>query len=84
MTNSPDARAPEVSSYASVNGIEMYYEIHGSGEPLAMIRLSSTRLCQRPNDGDQTMSTGGLSAARLARMHEVMTGHVYGARFRGW
>jgi hypothetical protein len=37
MTNSPDARAPEVSSYASVNGLEMYYEIHGSGVPLAMI-----------------------------------------------
>ena len=37
MTNSGDARAPEVSSYASVYGLEMYYEIHGSGELLAMI-----------------------------------------------
>lgn len=37
MTNSGDARAPEVSSYASVNGLEMYYEIDGSGELLAMI-----------------------------------------------
>jgi pimeloyl-ACP methyl ester carboxylesterase len=37
MTNSGDARAPEVSSYASVNGLEMYYEIHGSGEPLVLL-----------------------------------------------
>jgi pimeloyl-ACP methyl ester carboxylesterase len=37
MTNSGDARVPEVSSYASVNGLEMYYEIHGSGEPLVLL-----------------------------------------------
>jgi hypothetical protein len=37
LTNSGDARAPEVSRYASVHGLEMYYEIHGSGELLAMI-----------------------------------------------
>jgi pimeloyl-ACP methyl ester carboxylesterase len=37
MTNSGDARAPEVSSFASVNGLEMYYEIHGTGEPLVLL-----------------------------------------------
>ena len=26
--------------------------------------------------GDETMSAGGLSAARLGRMHDVMAGHV--------
>jgi pimeloyl-ACP methyl ester carboxylesterase len=37
MTNSGDARDPEVSSFASVNGLEMYYEIHGTGEPLVLL-----------------------------------------------
>ncbi len=37
MTNSGDARAPEVSSYASVNGLQMYYEIHGTGQPLVLL-----------------------------------------------
>lgn len=27
----------EVGNYASVNGLEMYYEIHGTGEPLVVI-----------------------------------------------
>ncbi len=37
MTKGDDARAPEVRSYASVNGLEMYYEIHGSGPPLVLL-----------------------------------------------
>ena len=36
MTNG-DARAPGAGSYASVNGLEMYYEIHGTGEPLVLL-----------------------------------------------
>lgn len=31
------ANAPAQTGYASVNGLEMYYEIHGSGEPLVLL-----------------------------------------------
>src|ERR671916_271274 len=37
MTNSPDAQAQGAGSYVSVNGLEMYYEIHGTGEPLVLL-----------------------------------------------
>jgi len=36
MTNG-DAQAPGAGSYASVNGLEMYYEIHGTGRPLILL-----------------------------------------------
>jgi pimeloyl-ACP methyl ester carboxylesterase len=36
MTNG-DAQAPRAGSYASVNGLEMYYEIHGTGRPLILL-----------------------------------------------
>jgi pimeloyl-ACP methyl ester carboxylesterase len=37
MTNSRDAQAPEGGNYASVNGLDMYYEIHGAGQPLVLL-----------------------------------------------
>jgi pimeloyl-ACP methyl ester carboxylesterase len=37
MTKGDDARAPGTGGYASVSGLEMYYEIHGSGEPLVLL-----------------------------------------------
>jgi pimeloyl-ACP methyl ester carboxylesterase len=37
MTNSDDARELETGGYASVNGLKMYYEIHGTGEPLVLL-----------------------------------------------
>jgi pimeloyl-ACP methyl ester carboxylesterase len=37
MTNGDDARASGASGYAEVNGLEMYYEIHGSGPPLVLL-----------------------------------------------
>jgi pimeloyl-ACP methyl ester carboxylesterase len=37
MTNGDDAQASGAGSYASVNGLEMYYEIHGTGEPLVLL-----------------------------------------------
>lgn len=36
MTTSPSAE-PGSGEYASVNGIKMYYEIHGAGRPLVLI-----------------------------------------------
>src|ERR671910_1450105 len=37
MTNGDDARAPGTSGYAEVNDLHMYYEIHGTGQPLVLL-----------------------------------------------
>jgi pimeloyl-ACP methyl ester carboxylesterase len=37
MPNGDDAQALGAGSYASVNGLEMYYEIHGTGQPLVLL-----------------------------------------------
>src|SRR5215208_6938922 len=37
MTNGRDARVQGTGSYVSVDGLEMYYEIHGTGEPLVLL-----------------------------------------------
>ena len=37
MTNSDDAQGLGAGGYASVNGLEMYYEIHGTGDPLVLL-----------------------------------------------
>ena len=37
MSNGDDVRAGGAGSYASVNGLEMYYEIHGTGRPLILL-----------------------------------------------
>src|SRR5829696_2463079 len=37
MTNRDDAQGLGAGGYASVNGLEMYYEIHGTGDPLVLL-----------------------------------------------
>jgi pimeloyl-ACP methyl ester carboxylesterase len=37
MTNGDDVRAQGAGSYASTNGLEMYYEIRGTGRPLILL-----------------------------------------------
>jgi pimeloyl-ACP methyl ester carboxylesterase len=37
MTNSRDAQAAGAGNYASVNGLNMYYEIHGVGQALVLL-----------------------------------------------
>jgi pimeloyl-ACP methyl ester carboxylesterase len=37
MTNGEEGRALGAGSYAEVNGLEMYYEIHGAGQPLVLL-----------------------------------------------
>jgi pimeloyl-ACP methyl ester carboxylesterase len=37
VTDSRDIQSPGAGNYASVNGLDMYYEIHGSGEPLVLL-----------------------------------------------
>ena len=35
--NSPTAQIPPEGHFASVNGMEMYYELHGEGSPLVLL-----------------------------------------------
>ena len=35
--NSTNQQAPTAGNYASVNGLELYYEVHGAGEPLVLL-----------------------------------------------
>ena len=37
MTNGDDVQARGAGGYASMNGLEMYYEIHGTGRPLILL-----------------------------------------------
>ena len=61
LSGSVLAQQKPVTGYAPVNGLKMYYEIHGSGEPLVLLHgafmaitdnwsvwineLSKTRIC---------------------------------------
>jgi pimeloyl-ACP methyl ester carboxylesterase len=37
MTNGDNVRAPAKGDYAEVNGLVMYYEVHGTGRPLVVL-----------------------------------------------
>jgi pimeloyl-ACP methyl ester carboxylesterase len=37
MTNGRDAQVPDAGNYVSVNGLDMYYEDHGAGQPLVLL-----------------------------------------------
>ena len=37
MTSTSGTDQPEKIGYASINGLEMYYEIHGQGQPLVLL-----------------------------------------------
>src|SRR3712207_4309358 len=37
MTHGDETRASEAGGYASVNGLETYYETHGTGRPLVVL-----------------------------------------------
>ncbi|MDF2703515.1 MAG: hypothetical protein K0S10_2461 [Rubrobacteraceae bacterium] len=43
MTEGDDARTPGAGGYAPVNGLNMYYEIHGTASGLAPRRLHDDR-----------------------------------------
>jgi pimeloyl-ACP methyl ester carboxylesterase len=56
------AQAQDDGRYADVNGIRMYYEIHGAGEPLVLI-----------HGGGSTINTSfGALAPLLAKTHRVI------------
>jgi pimeloyl-ACP methyl ester carboxylesterase len=64
-TESPlsmSARREQTGSYADVNGLRMYYEIHGSGRPLVLIH----------GGGSTIESTFGRILPDLAKGHQVI------------
>jgi pimeloyl-ACP methyl ester carboxylesterase len=52
----------QTSKYAKVNGIQMYYEIHGSGHPLVLIH----------GGGSTIRTTFGAILPQLAKTHKVI------------
>jgi pimeloyl-ACP methyl ester carboxylesterase len=61
-------RTDTVSAYATVNGIRMYYEIHGSGTPLVLIH----------GGGSTIRTTFGRVLRDFAQHHQVIAVEVQG------
>src|SRR4051812_27461893 len=57
--NTPDKPA---GNYASVNGLQMYYQIHGTGKPLVLLH----------GGGSTIESTFGRILPALAKTHQVI------------
>jgi pimeloyl-ACP methyl ester carboxylesterase len=53
---------PQTGRYATVNGLKMYYEIHGTGKPLVLLH----------GGGSTIMSTFGRILPELAKKHQVI------------
>ena len=58
---------PAESGFASVNGLELYYEIHGSGAPLVLL-----------HGGVSATEAFGPNLARLAEGRQVIAVHLQG------
>jgi pimeloyl-ACP methyl ester carboxylesterase len=65
MTNGDDARG--AGSYAEVNGLEMYYEIHGTGRPLVLL-----------HGAYMTIEAMGEVVPELARTRQVIAVELQG------
>lgn len=62
MTTVNKTQGQETGRYANVNGIKMYYEIHGSGQPLVLI-----------HGGGSTITTSfGKILPMLSKTHQVI------------
>ena len=60
-------RTPESKGFASVNGVELYYEVHGDGPPLVML-----------HGGVTPSEMFGAPLAEMARTHKVVALHYQG------
>jgi pimeloyl-ACP methyl ester carboxylesterase len=68
-TNTPGqaSGAPAAGNYALVNGINLYYEIHGSGAPLILL-----------HGGVSASEAFGPNLAELAKTRQVIAVHLQG------
>jgi pimeloyl-ACP methyl ester carboxylesterase len=57
-----NAQSAQTGRYAAVNGLKMYYEIHGSGRPLVLLH----------GGGSTIESTFGRILPELAKTHQVI------------
>ena len=57
-----NAQQSQTGRYAMVNGLKMYFEIHGSGSPLVLLH----------GGGSTIMSTFGRILPQLAKTHQVI------------
>ena len=65
MTTNPigiETKPDSTSGYASVNGLKMYYEIHGTGSPLVLIH----------GGGSTIQTTFGRVLSSFAKTHKVI------------
>jgi pimeloyl-ACP methyl ester carboxylesterase len=60
-------RTPESKGYANVNGVELYYEVHGDGPPLIML-----------HGGITPSEMFGAPLAEMAKAHRVVALHFQG------
>ena len=60
-------RTPESKGYANVNGVELYYEVHGAGPPLIML-----------HGGVTPSEMFGAPLAAMAKAHKVIALHARG------
>ena len=60
-------RAPESKGYANVNGVELYYEVHGNGPPLIML-----------HGGVTPSEMFGAPLTEMARSNKVIALHYQG------
>ncbi|HET7584958.1 MAG TPA: alpha/beta hydrolase [Gemmatimonadaceae bacterium] len=63
-------RTPDSKGYAHLNGVELYYEIHGSGPPLVML-----------HGGVTPSEMYGAPLTEMARTHKVIALHFQGHGF---
>src|SRR6185503_3367011 len=61
-TETKEVKQDSVSGYASVNGLKMYYEIHGTGTPLVLIH----------GGGSTIQTTFGRVLHSFAEKHKVI------------
>lgn len=60
-------RTPESKGYAKVNGVELYYEVHGDGPPLIML-----------HGGVTPSEMFGAPLTEMAKAHKVVALHFQG------
>jgi pimeloyl-ACP methyl ester carboxylesterase len=62
MTRTQESSAQNKGNYATVNGLKMYYEIHGTGSPLVLIH----------GGGSTLHTTFGTIIPMLAKTHKII------------